>query len=57
MKKFIHHFKIAKSCPWELLSNKGDQYSFWLFLGKVTKNDMTGYLVVIGPIYFIFNWK
>lgn len=40
---------------WQITSNKDEKYDMKLFLGTVTKDDMTGNLLVIGNLYFV--WK
>jgi len=56
MKRFISKFKLSQSGCWDIPAIKREKYTCWLFIGKVSgRANMTGYLIIIGPIYYIFN--
>ena len=56
MNRFVYDFKIAKKSPWELISNKNERYIFGLYIGKVQKGSNSGFLIILGPISFMFRW-
>ena len=56
MTKFVYNFRIAKDGPWEIIS-KDEKYLFGLYFGKVKRWDASCFLIIFGPIYFVFGWK
>ena len=57
MNNFVFKTRMAKDGPWELTSNKGEKYIFGLYFGKVKRDNNEGFLIIFGPLYFIFGWK
>jgi len=55
--RFVWNFRMAKNGAWEVISNKNEKFLFGLFFGLVKKAEMTAFLVIFGPIFFIFGWK
>ena len=56
--KFISMFRISKDRSlWTLTSNREEQYSFWLYIGKVKRENDSGFLIIFGPLYYIFGWN
>lgn len=40
---------------WYIVSDKDEKYKEWIFVGTVTKKDLQGYLIILGPFYLVFN--
>ena len=52
--KFIISIK-ASSSGWQVTSTSDETYKMWLYIGKVIKGQLHGFMLTLGPIQFIIG--
>jgi len=40
---------------WQVRTDKPETYGMWLFFGPVERDGLSGTLLCVGPLYFIFK--